>query len=206
MKLSETIDDFRRNWQNTFVLVQSPETGEVVLNHIDDIERGSETGVIHMSSLIHGKTTINIGSHHVIKFAYPPVGVFQYGKKALVLRRNPERQYIRGISSRNVLISYPHSGFTGRRLVEGLSLKQVSAAFLQQRYSPTVALDMLKSGHESVALPNNFSLVQPWTDHHNSLFLFSWTTLVARIHNSSKEIQEMYLPEMRDMVGGLLRG
>ena len=186
MNNSEVIQDFRRRWEGTFVWLHMEEKDKECLVKIREVEESaSKSGVLHLDSAEYGAITINMGSEgHSIKFKYPPVGVFQFKKDAVVFRRKPTRQYRRGICSDNSVLENTTRRICGQHV--GWDIKAIEAAFDHKIYTVKEALAVLETGKvRSVALDNNYSLALSMfkaPDH----VLFHWQLPVARVSSAGR--------------------
>lgn len=183
---SEVIQDFRRRWEGTFVWLSMEEKDTEVLVQIRQVEENErKIGVLHLDSKEFGALTLNLGSEgHSIKFKYPPVGVFQYGRDAFVFWRHPVRQYRRGICpdnsrmynvTRNLVGNYSH-----------WDLEEVKAAFDHKIYSLSEAIKLINTNKcRSVALPRNYALSASITKEPDHI-LFHWNNPIARVNNEGK--------------------
>ena len=184
MTPNEILRDFRTKYQGTFVWLKTPETHKEILCFIDAVaENRDRQAVIQLSSNEFGKLVINFASNHTMKFRFPTIGSFQYGKDSLVVeRRAPHRQYQRGLGPANHGIYACTTSFTADVLgTHGMDLNTVEAAFRQEKYRGVEALDMLSKGkHRSVALSGRFSLTQS-LDKNDMPMLFHGTTFIGRV-------------------------
>lgn len=186
MTADEILNDFKRRYESTYVMVQEPNSSEEMLYLVERIEADEHrAAVFHLFSNEVGRIKINYGSAHTVKFVPPPVGVFQYGGDALVCFRLPQKQYRRGICSDNCRIYHTATAIT--REQGQMDMETISAAFAKKVYQPKEALDILAKGkYRSVALPDNFSLTLSFSEGSKDYVLFFWTMPVARVNNEGK--------------------
>lgn len=211
MNINEIMNDFRRRWDQTYVWVESPESGEESLFHVDRItDDTTKVGTIELSSPEFGKILLNMGTAHTLKFKYPPVGVFQNGVDAYIFRRVPAKQYKHGIYNGNSTLSPVYNIMLGRGQDraqlrgEQLKFNDVLAAFRGERYPFADALKMLSSGkYRSVALQRNWSLcLSPITS--DGLTLLYWETPVASLDREGnvlhvyENVFESVLPQVKE--------
>lgn len=165
MTPNEILRDFRTKYQHTFAWVVLPETSKEVLCYIDAVnDQRDRQAVIQLSSSEYGKLVINFASNHEMRFRFPNVGSFQYGKDSYVIRRKaPHRQYQRGLGVANHEMASATYYLTYDMENEpAMNLSTVAAAFRQEKYSARDAMALLKKGkHRSVALEGWFSISQP---------------------------------------------
>lgn len=184
MTPNEILRDFRTKYQHTFVWLKAPETGKEILCYIDAVnENRDRQAVIQLSSSEFGKLVLNFASGHEMKFRFPNVGSFQYGKDSLcIFRRAPHRQYQRGLGPANHYISTCTENFTGDVLPSPqMGLDTIRASFMAEKYRGNEAMALLAKGkHRSVALGGRFSLSQPM-DKVDMPMMFCSTTYIGRV-------------------------
>jgi hypothetical protein len=191
MQISEILQDFRRRWENSFVFVEHPDSGEESLFFVDRItDDRNKIATMELSSPEYGKILLNMGTAHTLKFKYPPVGVFQNGQDAYVFRRVPAKQYKHGIYYGNATTAPVFNAMLGRSVraprEQQLKFDDVLAAFRGERYTYADALKMLGSGKfRSVALQRDWSLCLSPTEKEAYVLLY-WETPVATVDNGGK--------------------
>jgi hypothetical protein len=159
MSNDEVVQDFRRRYEGTFVFLHRECENEDSLVKVRSVESSpSKMGVLHLESPKFGSLTLNMGSDgHSLKFKYPPVGVFQYGRDAYMFRRRPQRQYRRGVCNDNSLLWNVTRSFAGSFV--NWSADEVQAAYDHKVYSFKDAIAALRTNAtRSVALADNFSV------------------------------------------------
>jgi hypothetical protein len=187
MNNSEVIQDFRRRYERTYVFLANKKTGSEDLVFIQEVaESDSKIATISLEGLDIGVLRLNLGSDGFgLRFKYPPVGVFQYGRDACIFRRRPQRQYRRGVCNDNSSLYNTTREICGNHI--NFSLKTVTAAYKAATFPVGIALDMLnKKNVRSVALPNNFSLALSMVDEKGDHFLFHGILPVARVSCDGK--------------------
>lgn len=158
----EVINDFTRRYQGTYIIVKFPESSEENLFLVDSIDREDEerVAVMSLSSPEYGKIKLNYGTSHTLKFKRPKAGVFQNGIDACLYRRSPQRQWRVGVCHENSTILPVWNGLYPAKH-NMIDYESVANAFQGTTFSFKDALEMLASmKYRSVALRNNFSLVQ----------------------------------------------
>jgi len=164
MTPEEIVRDFKTRYQNTFVFAKSPDKDKEILCRVDGIaSHRDRQAVIQLSSNEYGKLMINLASNYELKFRFPNVGSFQYGRDSFYITRlAPHRQYQRGLCASNHRIGFCADGVNpmGEHPTR-FSLDMVEAAFRQEKYRGDEAFHMLmKETHRSVAIANRFSMCQ----------------------------------------------
>lgn len=205
MTPAEIIRDFKTKYLNTYVWMGLPESGKEVLCRIDAIiESRDRQAVIQLSSTEYGKLVINFASNNDMKFRFPTVGSFQYGKDSIVVRRRaPHRQYSRGLGAANHVMHVCTEGVVDFTAVE-MNLRTIEAAFKAEKYRGSEALAILGRGkHRSVALAGMYSMSQP-LDGGEMPFLFADTVFIGRVSPELEFIPykgaEVFVPEVQQML------
>lgn len=189
MTPNEILRDFRTKYTNTFVWTKLPDSGKEVLCHVDAIQENRDRqAVLQLSSTEYGKLVLNFASNHELRFRFPNVGSFQYGKDSLIIRRRPpHRQYQRGLGAAN------HEIFACTHLMTGdvfpaaqMDLPTMAAAFKQEKFRAREALPLLSKGKvRSVALDGSYSLSQAM-DSIDQYMLFCGITCIGRVDDKLK--------------------
>lgn len=188
MNNEEVLADFRRRYENTIVLL-CPEGKEEVLALIRAVDYDSNcVGRLHIQTKEYGELSMAMGSNeYTIKFKYPEYGVFQHGVEALYYYRTPQRQYQRGISSGNSVLSYANNMAGGGNQ---LTLNTVKAAFEHKTHTFKEAMGMLTNRKaRSVALSNNYSIGLN-TSLTDGLLLNHHRNIVALVSQDTGKISE----------------
>lgn len=160
MTQDEIINDFKRRYEGTYVMVEFPDSTKEELFLVNSVNPHGDMYQITMSSGNYGQLVINYGSKHKIKFKTPPVGVFQFEKVACLYTRIPQKQYQRGLSAGNGHITKTSwHVYHDRNLAWNFDL--IQSAFNAKTYSFKEAIQMLiRDKYKSVALRNNYSISQ----------------------------------------------
>lgn len=202
MTNAEALADFRRRYEGTYVFLNMESKGADTLVYVQKVaESSSKIGVLHLVSEQYGAMTLNIGSEgHSLKFKYPPVGVFQYGRDAYLFRRRPQRQYRRGICSDNSTLKNITQSFAGN--FTEWNAKEVQAAYDHKTYSVKDALTALSDNKmRSVALADNFSVSKTLlkTPEH---VVWAWNYPIARCTTTGKlttVYEEVFKPQLEEL-------
>ncbi len=206
MEFNEIVRDFVQRYEKTFIWVSPPDSNEESLFYVDKVTADkTKIANLTLTSPEFGKIILNMGTAHTLKFKYPPVGVFQYKHDSYMFRRNPAKQYRRGLCEGNSYTHEVHHKLVGSS-PRDLTFDLLSAAYQAQSYSFKDALRMLESGkYRSVALRNNFSLVLPVSPVPDYLLMF-WETPIASINPTDGSTTTVYeaafekvLPKVRSM-------
>lgn len=159
---AEIIQEFRKKYENTYLHVQMPDSPEEHLFYLNEVVqlRGTNTGVLKLSSEEFGKIQLNMGTAHNLKFKFPEVGVFQFGSDAYFFRREPRRQWRRGLCADNCSVTPVWSEYMGGHLgLGGINFGMVDSAFKGVWYPYGEAIKMLAGGkYRSVALIDGFAV------------------------------------------------
>lgn len=187
MEINEILQGFRRRYEQTHIHVQHPDSNEESLFYVNSItDDRTKVATMELFSPEYGKIILNMGTAHILRFKYPPVGVFQKGVDAYMFRRRPNKQYKHGLCPGNSIIHPVYNQILSRAAGRGdreaqLNFDDVLAAYRTERYTFGDALKMLSSGkYRSVALNNNFSLMLSTIDEQNYILMY-WETPVASI-------------------------
>lgn len=204
MNNREVIEDFRRRYLNTYVWVYlEAKECEVIALITSVVDDENSVGRITLSTLEFGDLVMNIGSsEYQLKFKYPPVGVFQFGKDAYSFRRIPARQYQRGLCEANSRVRTVTRDLSGRGQ-DRFGARLVAAAFSKDRFSFIEALKMLEQKKvRSVALKDNYSVTLPMDSSGNYL-LFHWNSPVAVVTPGGKiqrVVEQAYSQQIKAIV------
>lgn len=164
MTPAEIVAEFRKKYEGTYVFVQTPDSKEESLFHMDRVTAGGDGhGMMQLSSEEFGKIRLNMATAHTIRFAFPKCGTFQNGSNAYLFRREPRRQWQRGLCSGNgAIIDVSSAVIEGhsRTAQMPFDFTNVAAAFAGITYPFKAAVTMLASGkYRSVALAGGFALM-----------------------------------------------
>lgn len=203
MNVAEIVQDQRRRYEHTYVLVNMPGETEDHVFFCDAVIPDADHGaVLQLSSTEFGKITLNLSTGHTLKFEYPKAQVFQFEREAYIFRRNPIKQYRRGLCPDNALFLTCTDSMVARSLVTW-SKELVTAAYDGDVYSPEEALKMLAGGkYKSVALGNGFIITQPLTSKKEEFPVFFLDMPVARVAPNkvvmdaeafTQQIEQMFL-------------
>lgn len=200
MELPQIIEDFRRRYGGTYVRVKFPNTNELGVFYVSRVDYSADFGgQLTLDSRKCGTIRLNLGTDHGINFAWPKVGVYQFGPRAVFFLRVPARQWARGICTSNAYVG------TYALLNSGdvsLDIDTVEAAYEHQTYSYSEAIEKLKSkAFQSVAMPNNFSVSLDCRANDKYL-LWHWRNVVASVSKQTPgEVAEMFEPIYTKEVG-----
>lgn len=185
----EIIAEFRKKYEGTFLHVQMPDSCEDNLFYLASITqvRGEVNGTMKLESEEFGKIQLNMGTAHTLKFKFPRVGVYQCGADAFFFRRDPRRQWQRGLASGNCKIVPVWSSIRGSMLNLGeVNFTNVNAAFVGTTYGYQQALSMLESGKfRSVALERDFSVCLSPCELYPYLLLYRTLPIATLNKNGS---------------------
>lgn len=188
MNNEEALQDFRRRYEQTIVVL-CPEGKEEVLANIRAVDSDPNCiARLHIQTKEYGELSMAMGSsEYTIKFKYPEYGVFQHGTDALYYYRTPQRQYQRGISSGNSVLTYANMMAGGSNQ---LTLNTVKSAFDHKTHTFKDAMGMLTNRKaRSVALSSNYSIGLN-TSLTDGYLLNHHRNIVARVDKSSGKILE----------------
>lgn len=162
MSPAEIIQEFRKKYEHTYLHVQMPDSTEENLFFLNEVvqQRGEANSILKLSSEEFGKIQLNMGTAHTLKFKFPDVGVFQCGADAFFFRREPRRQWRRGLCADNCDVSPVWINLVGGSLgLGGVSFGMVDSAFKAICYQYGEAIKMLAGGkYRSVALADGFAV------------------------------------------------
>lgn len=199
MNLSEHIHDFQRRYQGTVVMLKMPPKEEHVAMHISAIEYDGDCGAsISMSNHRLGKLIINLMSEYEMKFEFPKCGVFQLNTDAIIFRRQPKRQWRKGICADNSIVTPVYASVIAAK-GPAIGTETVEAAFAGKTYSVKEALNGLESGFRSVALEKNFALCRSFVSGSGHV-LFHWGRVIGNLSVDKNTLflsEKILLPEVR---------
>lgn len=200
MELNDIVRDFVQRYEKSYIWVSPPDNNEESLFYVDRVTADrTKIANLTLTSPEFGKIILNMGTAHTLKFKYPPVGVFQYRQDAYMFRRNPAKQYRRGLCAGNSSIAAVYRDLTQAGDVD-LSFDLLQSAYQAQSYSFADACRMLTSGkYRSVALKNQFSLLLPITPIADYLLMF-WETPIASINPVDGRVVTIYEPSFEKVL------
>lgn len=209
METRDVIGDFRRRYEGTYVWLGMPEQNAETLVHVDSItDSDSKMAVLSLTSTKYGQMQVNFGSsEHVLKFKYPPVGVFQKDNEPFMFMRRPQRQYRRGLCGDNSQMFNVTRHLVGS--VARWTADEVEAAFSHNTFSFQVALMRLQKEKKlkGVALQNEYSIVRA-IDASPDHILFHWSNPIARISTETgklvKCLEAHYEREIHEVIEGMI--
>lgn len=185
MTPNEILRDFRTKYQGCFVWAKLPNQDKEVLCTLDAVKEDRDRqAVLQLSSDEFGKIFLNFASTHELRFKFPNIGSFQYGRDSFVIvRRAPHRQYQRGFCAANHWMYNCASSIAAGIIPEAeFTLPVVAAAFEQKKYRGFEALSLLKKGkHRSIALDGMFSMTQPMDEGGEMPFMFMGNTFIGKV-------------------------
>lgn len=164
MDFQQLTSDFAQRYLNTYVWLQQRNEPEelVVIQKVDgDSDEGFPLVQFHSDEL--GTNSVRYDTDCVFKFKRPPVGVFQYGKHALLISRTEKQQYSKGVSSHTYQIRPVfHRYISKANMLSGNGWSRaLKASYSPKFYSWNTAIGKLNAKEaSSVALSSRFSLVQ----------------------------------------------
>lgn len=190
MTPAEIIAEFRKKYEGCYIHVQMPDSTEDSLFYLASVTqtRGEPTGVLRLESEEFGKIQLNMGTTHTLKFKFPEVGTFQSGADAYFFRRNPVRQWRRGLCSDNAMILPVWGSLRSAGGMMGFTT--VNDAFKGEYFTYAKATSMLESGkYRSVALANGFALVLSMT-LDCQYYLMYRTLPIAKVNKGALTVME----------------
>lgn len=210
METREVISDFRRRYENTYVWLSMPEQNCETLVYVDGIQDSeSKMAVLTVTSQEFGQMQINFGSsEHILRFKYPPVGVFQHENQPYVFMRRPCRQYRRGLCSDNSTMMNITRNLTGN--VARWSVQEVASAFRHEVFGYNQAINRLRNEKKlkGIALANEYSLVRSIVKNNPNHILFHWENPIAFVSPESGSmvacLEKSYEKDIPDVIGGLI--
>lgn len=191
MNNREALEDFRRRYQGTYAWVYLEAKNQEVVTLISAVQDDENSiGRITLSTSEFGELVMNMGSsEYQLKFKYPPVGVFQYGKDSCFFRRLPARQYQRGLCQANSHIATVTRNISARGN-PGFGLKLLQAAFAKESSSYPDALKLLETKKvRSASLIDNFSISQPINIGDSPFIVWHWASPVALVSQKGKVVK-----------------
>lgn len=201
MTPAEIIAEFRKKYEGCYMHVQFPDKEEDNLFYLASVtqSRGEGTGILKLESEEFGKIQLNMGTAHTLKFKFPEVGVFQSGSDAYLFRRDPRRQWRRGLCSDNATILPVWAGLRGAN--NNLTFITVNDAFKGTTFSFAAALRMLATGKfRSVAMADGFSLCLSMTVDAEYYVMFR-TMPIAKLNKGALSILEIaFEPQLKRMM------
>lgn len=210
MNLREILHDFSRRYLETYILVKFPNDTEYDLFYVQQIAASSTcTAVLQLYNERIGAISLNMGSDHSIKFAFPPCGVFQYGKDAHIFVRRPRRQWRKGICGDNSYIEpvlwRVSEGVLSlntwrNHMTVGLSTNGLLAAFASEVFTPQGGWGTLltDTSYRSVALDKNYSIHAP-IGESGVYTIFHWRTPVAVLGKDGNLINVLCKPYVSEV-------
>lgn len=205
MNNREALEDFRRRYQGTYAWVYLEAKNQEVVTLISAVQDDENSvGRITLSTSEFGELVMNMGSsEYQLKFKYPPVGVFQYGKDSCYFRRLPARQYQRGLCQANSHIATVTRNITSRGN-PGFGLKLLQAAFAKETLSFPDALKLLETKKvRSASLMGNYSISQPVCTGNSPYILWHWASPVALVKQTgaiSKVLEQAYTKQIEEIL------
>lgn len=190
MTPAEIIAEFRKKYEGCYIHVQMPDSTEDSLFYLESVSqtRGEPTGVLKLASEEFGKIQLNMGTTHTLKFKFPEVGVFQSGGDAYMFRRNPMRQWRRGLCADNGVVVPVWAAL--RSAGNLMSFTTVNDAFKGAYFTYPKAISMLESGkYRSVAMSNGFSVVLSMTLDCQYYVMYR-TLPIAKVNNGALSVLE----------------
>ena len=206
MNNEEIVQDFRRRYEGTFVMVCAEQRGIKVLGKMQRVRPDEERfATLEVATRELGTIQMNMGSEeYQIKFEFPQPGVFQCGDQAVGFIRRAEKQYQRGLSAGNSRMLTATASIVGNSI--NLDMVSVQAAFDHKTYPLGAALAMFKLSHaKSVALRDNYSITLPFRPNSNQHFIFHNYSLVAACDDKGK-LTRLYQPLYEKAITELLNG
>jgi hypothetical protein len=206
MNNEEIVQDFRRRYEGTYVMVCAEQRGLKVLGKMNRIRADEERfATLEVTTRELGTIQMNMGSEeYQIKFEFPQPGIFQCGDQAVGFIRRAEKQYQRGLSAGNSRMLTATAGIVGNSI--NMDIVSVQAAFDHKTYHIGAALGMFKLGQaKSVALRDNYSVALPFRPSSTQHFIFHNYALVAACDDKGK-LTRLYQPIHEKAITELLNG
>lgn len=160
MTPNEICHEFARKYEQTYVFIDIPGRDKEELFYLDQViqTKDPNIGKFRLSSSNLGKIELNLATDHTIRFKYPEVGTFQYGKDAYLFIKVAHRQWTRGLCNRTAAIERVGCILDGG-IRNDFDFDRVVHAFEGTKYSFKDALNLLETKKaRSVALKGMFSL------------------------------------------------
>lgn len=202
MTPAEIIAEFRKKYEGCYMHVQMPDSTEENLFYLATVQqqRGETTSVLKLESEEFGKIQLNMGTAHTLKFKFPNVGTFQSGKDAFYFRRDPRRQWRRGLCTDNAVIYPVHAAIASSG--NEMNFTRVNDAFKGVYYTYKTAIKMLAGNkYRSVALADGFAVMLSPVLDCVYLLLFRMTP-IARIGadgNVMAIIENAFEPQIKQI-------